>query len=61
MIGLIIVSAVGLSLCICYLVYQLLTYLKTKNKPSKPTKTQRYEYYDEYEEGDSLIIRLKNY
>ena len=61
MIGLIIVSAVGLSLCTCYLVYQFLTYLKTKNKPSKPTKTQRYEYYDEYEEGDSLIIRLKNY
>lgn len=63
MIAIIIFSAVGLAVCLCYLIYQLISLKKNKQKPAKPqpVQTQRYEYCDEYEEGDSLIINLKNY
>ena len=61
MLGIIIVSSVGLAVCLCYLIYQFFLYFKNKSKPSKPTKNQKYEYCDDYEEGDSLIINLKNY
>ena len=61
MIAIIIFSSVGLAVCISYLIYQLLSFRKTKKVSVKPTKTQTYEYCDEYEEVDSLIITLKNY
>ena len=61
MLGVIIVSSVGLAMCLCWLGYQAVLVAKSKNKPTKPVKKQKYEYVDEYEEGDNLVVNLKNY
>ncbi len=57
----IILSSGGLAAAICYLVYQLVI-IRYHKKPACTVKQEdRYEYADEYEDGDSLVIKLKNY
>ncbi len=57
----IILSSGGLAAAICYLVYQLVILKYQKKRTCTVKQEEKYEYADEYEDGDSLVIKLKNY
>lgn len=54
----IIVSSIGLSLCISYLLYHAVVFFNKRKKATTVRAEDIYVYCDEQENGDSLIINL---
>ena len=55
----IIVSSIGLSLCISYLLYHAVDFFRKRRKSPTIREEDVYVYCDEQESGDSLIINLQ--
>lgn len=56
----IIISSLGLSLCVTYLLFQAITFFRIRRKVPPVRQEDVYVYCDEQEQGDSLIINLQN-
>lgn len=56
----IIVSSIGLSLCISYLLYHAVDFFRKCRKSPTIREEDVYVYCDEQESGDSLIINLQS-
>lgn len=56
----IIISSIGLSLCVSYLLYHAVGFFRRRRKSPVIKEEDVYVYCDEQEKGDSLIINLQN-